>query len=589
MQSRSSLSLILLLVAGLLTADQRPLHAAEKAAQLSTLGRMAVKEITVFKDGHCFVAQEGQLPTDPDGNVLLDQLPQPVIGTFWPYTRERTAKLTGVVASQRRVIIPRTALTLRELLEANVGGEALITEVDSNRYSATIVGFPVRSAEEQDGINPPNSPARLPEKGKILLLRTTDGTKALDIGRITDVTFKNQPKSTATTEEFRNLLTLKLDWSNRARAAKAQVGVFYLQKGVRWIPSYKVELDGKGQATMKLQATIINELTDLVDTDLNLVIGVPTFAFKDTLDPMALQQNLAQLSEYFQGRGDDNRIANNFSNAIMSQSARMSEYRSSTPPPNDGPDLPEGTKTEDLFVFSLKKITLKKGERMVVPVTEYTLPYRDVFTLDLPFAPPPEVRGSLNSQQQQELARLFSSPKVAHKARLTNKSKQPLTTAPALILSEGRVLAQGMMTYTAPGAESDLNVTTAVDVSVKKSDVESERVANALKNDSYSFFRINLNGMIKITNHRAQPVTLEVTRHILGNATEANLDGKAEKMNVFENGENIGSGDYPSWWQWYGWPNWWHHVNGLSRVTWKLTLEPGKTTELTYQWYYHWR
>ena len=29
-------------------------------------------------------------------------------------------------------------------------------------------------------------------------------------------------------------------------------------------------------------------------------IGVPTFAFKDTLDPIALQQNLAQLSQYFQ-------------------------------------------------------------------------------------------------------------------------------------------------------------------------------------------------------------------------------------------------------------------------------------------------
>ncbi|MCD6052713.1 MAG: hypothetical protein K0Q55_4135, partial [Verrucomicrobia bacterium] len=132
MQSRFSLSLIPLLVAGLLATCLTSLHAAEKAAQLSTLGRMAVKEITVFKDGHCFIAQEGQLPTDPEGNVLLDQLPQPVIGTFWPYTSERTAKLTGVVASQRRVIIPRTALTLRELLEANVGSEALITEVDSN-------------------------------------------------------------------------------------------------------------------------------------------------------------------------------------------------------------------------------------------------------------------------------------------------------------------------------------------------------------------------------------------------------------------------------------------------------------------------
>ena len=72
--------------------------------------------------------------------------------------------------------------------------------------------------------------------------------------------------------------------------------MFYLQKGVRWIPSYKLELDGQGKAVVKLQATIINELADLEDVSLNLVVGVPTFTFKDTLDPMSLQQSLAQLS-----------------------------------------------------------------------------------------------------------------------------------------------------------------------------------------------------------------------------------------------------------------------------------------------------
>ena len=49
-----------------------------------------------------------------------------------------------------------------------------------------------------------------------------------------------------------------------------------------------------------------------------------------------------------------------------------------------------------------------------------------------------------------------------HKLRLTNNSKYPLTTAPALILRDGRVLAQGMMTYTATGADVDLAITTAV-------------------------------------------------------------------------------------------------------------------------------
>jgi hypothetical protein len=320
----------------------------------------------------------------------------------------------------------------------------------------------------------------------------------------------------------------------------------------------------------------------------NLVIGVPTFAFKETIDPMSLQQAVAQLSQYFQGDTRNSPLAANFSNAIMSQSARMGEYRQGGEAVGGPalPELPEGAKNEDLYIFTLKHVTLKKGERMAAPVVEFTLPYTDVFTLDLPFAPPPELRGSLNTAQQQEMARLLSAPKAMHKIRLSNNSKYPLTTAPALITREDRVLSQGMMTYTAPGANSDLVITTAVDLQVKKTDAEVQRVPNAVKHNNSSFTRVEMAGKITLTNHRTEPVTLEITRHVLGNADQADHSGTVEKINVFENGDE--SGDYPYWWNWYGWPAWWSHFNGMSRLNWKVTLEPSKSIELGYNWHYFW-
>ena len=386
-----------------------------------------------------------------------------------------------MVAGQRRVLVDQTALSLAELLDGNAGAEAIITEktVSPNRepvrYACTIIGIPQRTSEELATTGLPNAAPRVPDKGSIILVRTSDGVKAVPIENIQDVTFKTPHKSKVSHEEFRNLLTLKLDWGTRKPAPAAPVGLVYLQKGFRWIPGYRVTLDGNGTAAIKLQTTLLNELADIDDVTANLVIGVPSFAFRDTMDPIALQQSVAQLSQYFQP-GDRMQM---MSNAILTQSARIggqSSAASGPEPPNLGPDVPESTKSEDLFVFTVRHVTMKKGERLVAGVAEYTIPYADVFTLDLPFAPPSEVQANLNTEQEAEMARLFSAPKVAHKVRFTNKGSYPLTTAPALVVRESRVLAQGLITYTAVNATSDLEITKAVDIQVAKTDAETARV-----------------------------------------------------------------------------------------------------------------
>ena len=309
-----------------------------------------------------------------------------------------------------------------------------------------------------------------------------------------------------------------------------------------------------------------------------------------------MQQTMAQLSQYFRtdASGIGNNFDNGFRNSIMAQTqvARAGEYRGAAQPGEAGslgPEIGDSTKTEDLFVFNVQHVTLKKGERMVLPIAEFALPAKDVFTLELPFGPPPEVRGNFNMEQQRELARLLNAPKVMHKIRLTNNSKYPLTTAPALILRDGRVLAQGMMTYTSTGADVDLPITTAVDFQVKKSDLETKRTPNAIEENGNRYSRVDLAGKITLTSHRPEPTEIEITRYVLGAADSADHDGKVDKLNVFENGDYLPSGDYPYWWNWYGWPSWWNYFNGVGRITWKLKLDPKKPADLEYTWHYFWR
>jgi hypothetical protein len=413
----------------------------------------------------------------------------------------------------------------------------------------------------------------------MILLRTSEGVKAMPIDRIQDVTFRSTPKTGLNEEEFRNLLTLKLDWKDRPPAKSADIGLAYLQKGLRWIPNYRVSIDGKGSANVKLQATVINEVTDLTGVTANLIVGVPSFAFKDALDPLALQQSVA-LSGYFQ---TTDRLA--MSNAIMGQMA--APRGNTTPPPVDlGPV--DSAQSEDLYLFTVKHLTLNKGQRLSLPVAEYNMSYKDVYTVQMPFGPPAEIqtasggRGNLPADQQAEIARLLNAPKASHKIRLVNSSNMPLTTATALILENDRILAQGMMTYTSAGGSVDLDATKAVDILVTRNEIETGRAPNAMRINNEVFTRVDLNGSVRLTNYRKEPVEVEVVREVLGDVGEANNSARVEKVNVLE-------GERPSWWRFYNWPYWWNQANGIGRVTWRVTIAPGASVDLSYTWRYFWR
>ena len=132
------------------------------------------------------------------------------------------------------------------------------------------------------------------------MLETAEGIRVIPLSSIQEVTFLERPNADIETQRQQNVLSLQLDWPEGESVDTANVGMAYIQRGIRWIPNYRLELDGKGKARVKLQATLINEMIDLENVTANLVIGVPHFAFKETIDPIALGQATAQLSSYFQ-------------------------------------------------------------------------------------------------------------------------------------------------------------------------------------------------------------------------------------------------------------------------------------------------
>jgi len=313
----------------------------------------------------------------------------------------------------------------------------------------------------------------------------------------------------------------------------------------------------------------------------NLVVGVPSFAFRDRLDPMALQEAVAQVAAAMppQAMGSVD-FSNAFSNAIMTQVASPVPAGPLADAWADFQPESETGRSEDLFVFPVPRVTLKKGERMTVPVARFSLPYEDLYRLELSAGLPPEVSQAIDPNVQ---AKLSASPKVMHAVRLTNEAEAPLTTAPALILRDGRVVAQSMMTYTPVGARGDLDLTTAVDIQATREESEQGRTPYAASFNRDTYLRVDVGGEVRVANYRRQPVTIEVTRYIAGHIDSAGADGRYEQLNVY------GASGAPDWWRWYAWPGWWHNLNGIGRVVWSARIDPGKTAELPYAWHYFWR
>jgi hypothetical protein len=553
--------------------------------------KIPIKEISVFKDGHVFVLHEGVVPTNDKGDVLVDYLPSPVLGTFWPYSAEPTAKLVGVSSGRRKVSIERTALDLNSLIAANIGAEVLITEksllnTPSEKYQATILALPNRSSEELALTSSPNDLERLAVKSNIVLLKTSNGTKVLPIEKIEDITFTNSFKAKVSEEEFRNQMTLNLDWGKQKTPQSAKVGYVYVQKAIRWIPSYRVDIDGNGNAVIKLQATLINDLADLDKVSANLIVGVPSFAFEGTIDPIAIQQTASQLS--FESanvlRNNNFSISGIDNNDITRQQiTRNQSIDSSTQ--SEGFRLDDNTsQKEDLFVFKLKDISLKKGERMVFTLSEQTLKYKDVYVVNIPFSPPSEFARDITSQQQLEIVRLMRTPKATHKLRIVNNGNYPFTTAPALVVKEGSVLSEGILTYTAIGATTDLDITKAINILVKKTDTETKRTPNAKRWNGSDYSKIDLSSSITLTNLYSQTVYLEINRYVVGSVSTVTNEGEVKNINILEDDSFLGlesvSGRYAS-----NLPSW-VYLNGASKVSWKTTLETGKKLNFDYTWHY---
>lgn len=390
-------------------------------------------------------------------------------------------------------------------------------------------------------------------------------------GKLISTTSRQQIIARQGKQETEKRLVLEFD--PKVGDGAVEVDLFSLGPGIRWIPTYRVSL-GENEAGLVMQAEILNEAEDLAGVPVDLVVGVPSFRFKNLASPLTLTGAIVDPLR----RAAPQIMDQSMSNVLFTQRAgEVRGERTAPQPAVEGPAVPAlppelgAEQAQDLFVYHVPRLSLRAGERAAVPVISATVPCRSIHTWDVHLARS-GAEALPEAGRHASPIRLLKN-EVWHQVELTNKTGVPWTTGAALVVEGYLPLGQELLTYTSVGGRCQVPLTVAVDVRGTYEESETERIIKAVTIDRTDYAKVTKKGTLRVTNYKKKAIALYATCQFGGNAIEASDGGK------------IAITDYQA----ADWQNVHSHpaLSGHSTIRWELAIEPGATKEVTCRYSFH--
>ncbi len=497
-----------------------------------TLSQTNVVGASLFKNGYAVMAREATIPKD--GELWFTPPSGAVLGTFW-LGGEKGTTIESAVLTTIPVTGKRNLESMDEILLNNIG--KLIK----------LIVDPQSSHPEQ------YSGKLLSASGQIIIFE--DGAQKIVIpkNRIQAAVLRGDAL-TVTTETKSTQDAIRLSGTPGGK-----VVIYSLQRGLTWVPAYRINLVDDKKLVLISKATILNDLVDLHSIEVRLITGFPNIAHLGSFDPMSVRINVNQIAEMYMGAGvaadlKDTGMTGQMMRNSVQPSARDAEVNFAPMPPNGL----EGFQAQDLFFYRQKVSTLKTGERGSYILFQNESPYKHVYTLDIPTTPLVSYNQQNRSPQQDD-----ENLDVWHEIQFKNTGKVPFTTGTALVVENGETLGQDTLKYGSVGAEAWVKITKALDIQAQHKEEELERVRGAIKNvnNSNLFDQVTVKGTVELVNTKSKVVQMKVKHSIYGEVTD-NVD----KAEVTKTAAGLRS------------------VNMTSRLTWNVSLKAGEKRKLTFSY-----
>lgn len=508
-----------------------------------------VKKVSVFKNGSALVVREGTADIK-DGTFILPVPENIVYGTL-SVTVGKDAGLRGIIARTDTIKKSVPCDGIREYLRANVGNYATLKfqyggeKPFEKTFSGTIEYI---------------------SNDNMVRLKTDAGSSVIfNAGAVDNVEIRSNTVSTRTTDS----IVKRLHVLTNRQSGSTDVQASYMTRGITWVPTYSVKMQSDTSAQLELRATIENNIEDLTNSDVELIIGAPEMSYLDKADPLfySVSGNYGSVGTMIKGTDNTMSVSNSGSGTSLSisNSFGTSNYINGTNRGNiiiqsDNSDVKNevgsGEKSSDIFVYSLKDVTLKKQSRGM-----YNIINRSIKAVDRYEATLITSVDDLGGSNTNRLEAWNKNMDVFHSLELWNSGSSPLT-AGAMTVSDkdGRIIGQNTVYYTPAGAKTYLRLSKAIDITINSSEEEASREENARKIKKVVYTRSRMRGTLTITNYQTKSAAVSVNRELAGNVLSASDNGKKSKTIV---------------------PN---DLNAASKIEWQITVGAGETKTLEYEY-----
>jgi len=511
-----------------------------------------LQQVALFKNGLGFFISEVTCPNKKD-SFSFAPAAAASHGTFWVSCPPKV-NLESLTAKEFESDESIEAISVEELLRINVGKEVQLSFDDKGE--TTIQGILSSFAENRSEPQPnPYAPrsmdySNVPRlRASLIIVKTNEGDVAIDSQQVRRVKFTDgKVKKTFISKRKSMQLDVKLG----APAGGKKLTVSYLAKGITWAPSYIVDITEPNKAQMSAKAEVINEACDLNGVTIQLVTGFPNLQFADIVSPLAMKENLAQFLQSL-AKGQSERGQTSIMSNVMAQSTgRYREGRAGNEMMPAYGAAEAGKVAEDLFMYPVKNVQLKKGQVGYFPFFTESVPYKHIYQWKIPDYVSEEEHSHRREERPKE-------EQVWHCLKMENTTKVPWTTAPAEIIKENIILSQDTLNYTPVKGETTLKITQAVSVKAEQVELETDRKRDALQLYGDHFDLITIEGKLSVTNFQEKTITLEITKTLSGEVKSSQPEAEIETL-----ARGL------------------RQMNAVRKLTWTIELEPGQQKQPGY-------